>query len=160
MLKPVQFWLNPECCGWLIWPIQNDVKKPEICRNPGKWVLIWEYSARAIQWIPTWQCLDVFQKSLHSCALNESSVSIGRVKLQWIVVDNYSRARLASDQAPVSSVKTAINAEGRSLKHKEFFSENDRDPQCNHDDGIIENGNKITVYSYKVTRSLEWDFWP
>ena len=27
--------------------------------NPGTWVLIWEYSARAIQWIPTWQCPDV-----------------------------------------------------------------------------------------------------
>ena len=51
--------------------------------NPGKWVLIWEYSARAFQWIPTWQGLDFFQKSLSPCALEESSVSIGRVKM-WI----------------------------------------------------------------------------
>ena len=29
--------------------------------NPGKWVLIREYSARAIQWIPTWQGLDGFK---------------------------------------------------------------------------------------------------
>ena len=26
--------------------------------NPGTWVLIWEYSVRAIQWISTWQGLD------------------------------------------------------------------------------------------------------
>ena len=32
-------------------------------RNPGKWVLIWEHSARAFQWIPTWQGLDGFRKS-------------------------------------------------------------------------------------------------
>ena len=36
--------------------------------NPDIWVLIWEYSARAIQWVPTWQGLDGFQKTLHSCA--------------------------------------------------------------------------------------------
>ena len=48
--------------------------------NPGTWVLLWEYSAKAIQWIPTWQGLDVFQKSLH-CALGESRPSIGRVNL-------------------------------------------------------------------------------
>ena len=47
--------------------------------NPDKWVLIWEYSVRAFQWIPTWQGLDGFQKSLHSCALDESSLSIERV---------------------------------------------------------------------------------
>ena len=38
--------------------------------NPGKWVLIWEYSERAFQWVPTWQGLGVFQKSLRPCALN------------------------------------------------------------------------------------------
>ena len=38
--------------------------------NPGKWVLIWEYSVRAIQWIPIWQGLDGFQKSLHPCVLD------------------------------------------------------------------------------------------
>ena len=36
--------------------------------NPGTWVLIWEYSVRAILWIPTWQGSDGFQRSLHSCA--------------------------------------------------------------------------------------------
>ena len=54
-------------------------KNPENDRNPAKWVLIWEYSARAIKWIPRWQGLDDFQKSLHPCALDESSLSIGRV---------------------------------------------------------------------------------
>ena len=33
---------------------------------------------RAIEWIPTFQCLDGFQKSLCPCALGESSLSIGR----------------------------------------------------------------------------------
>ena len=36
--------------------------------NPGTWVLIWEFSARAIQWVPTRQGLDGFQKSLRPCA--------------------------------------------------------------------------------------------
>ena len=46
-------------------PLEND-------RNPGKWVLIWEFSARAFQWIPTRQGLDDFRESLRSCALDES----------------------------------------------------------------------------------------
>ena len=49
--------------------------------NPGKWVLIWEGSARAFQWIPTRQCSDGFQNCLHSCVLEESSLSIERVNL-------------------------------------------------------------------------------
>ena len=48
--------------------------------NLGIWVLIWEYSSRAIPWIPTWQGLDGFQRLLRPCALDESSLSIGRVK--------------------------------------------------------------------------------
>ena len=55
------------------------MQKPENGWNPGTWVLIREYSARAIQWIPTWQGLDGFQNSLDPCALYESSLSIGRV---------------------------------------------------------------------------------
>ena len=49
--------------------------------SPCTWVLIWEYSARAIQWIPTltWKGLDGFQKPLGPCALDESRLSIGRV---------------------------------------------------------------------------------
>ena len=30
--------------------------------NPGTWVLIWVYSAGAIQWVPTWQGVDGFKK--------------------------------------------------------------------------------------------------
>ena len=47
--------------------------------NPVKWVLIWEYLARAFKWVPTRQGLDGFQKNLLPCALDESSLSIGRV---------------------------------------------------------------------------------
>ena len=46
-----------------------------------KWCKKPKYSARAIQWIPIWQGLDDFQKSVHSCALDESSLSIWRVKI-------------------------------------------------------------------------------
>ena len=69
----------PLCCCWLIWPIQNLKKTYKKGWNPVIWVLIWEYSARALQWIPTWQGLDDFQKSLCPCVLNRSSFSIGRV---------------------------------------------------------------------------------
>ena len=48
--------------------------------NHGKWVLIWEYSARAFQWVPTWQDLDDFHVFLHSCVLNKNNLSIRRVK--------------------------------------------------------------------------------
>ena len=50
--------------------------------NPDTWVLIWETSVRAIQWIPTWhsQGLGGFQKYLCPCASDESSLSNGRVK--------------------------------------------------------------------------------
>ena len=53
--------------------------------NPGILVLIWEYSVRAIQWIPTWKGLHGFQMSLHPCALNESSLSIRRVKGEMLL---------------------------------------------------------------------------
>ena len=55
-------------------------KKPEKDWNPGIWVFIWDYSVRASKWIPTWQGLDGKQKSLHPCALDESSLSNERVK--------------------------------------------------------------------------------
>ena len=45
------------------------------CLNP--WHI--EYSLRAIQWIPIWHGLDGIQKSLCTCALDESSLSFGRV---------------------------------------------------------------------------------
>ena len=57
-------------------------KKTENDWNPGTWVLIWEYSARAIQWIPTWPGLDGFHNFLCSWALDKSSLSIWRVKFQ------------------------------------------------------------------------------
>ena len=55
--------LNLICCWWLIWPIQNQAKILKNDWNLGTWVLIWEYSMRAIQWIPTWLGLDGFQES-------------------------------------------------------------------------------------------------
>ena len=60
-------------------------KKTNNYWNPGSWVLIWEHPVRAIQWIPTGQGLDGFQRSLRSCAWDVSSFSIGRVQA---LVDN------------------------------------------------------------------------
>ena len=70
---------QPLCCWWLSCQIQYNAKILKNRWNPGLWVLIWKYSVAAIQWVPTWQGLDVFQKHLRSCALDESSLSIGRV---------------------------------------------------------------------------------
>ena len=50
-------------------------KNLENDRNPGTWVLLWEYSASAFQWVPTWLGLYGFQISLHTCAFDESSLS-------------------------------------------------------------------------------------
>ena len=65
----------------LILQIQNNAKTLKNHQNPGKWVLIWKYSVRAFQWVPTWQGLDGFQRFLRSCALGECSLSIGRVNV-------------------------------------------------------------------------------
>ena len=67
-MLPVAYYAKRKWCK----KIRNDW-------NPGTWVIIWEYSARAIWWILTWQGLDGFQKSLRLCSLDESSISIGRV---------------------------------------------------------------------------------
>ena len=54
---------KPFRCWCKIWPIQNDAKKTlKNDWNPVKWVLIWEFHARAIQWIQIWQGLDSFQR--------------------------------------------------------------------------------------------------
>ena len=60
----------------------------QIYWSPGIWVLIWEYSVRAIQWIPTWHGLDGFQKSLCPCALDEDSLKIGRVNYLRLLTGN------------------------------------------------------------------------
>ena len=60
-------------------------KQPGNYWNPGKWVLIWEYSTRAIQWIPTGQGLDGFQIYLRSCSLDESCLSIGGVNVNFAI---------------------------------------------------------------------------
>ena len=62
---------------YLIWAIQNNAKTWKTTGTLVNGFLIWEYPARAIQWIPIWQGLDGFQKSLRSYALKESSLSIG-----------------------------------------------------------------------------------
>ena len=67
------------CWWWLFWQKQNDAKKLKNERNPGTSVLIWVYSARALQWIPTRQGLDGFQKSLGPCNLDKNILGIGRV---------------------------------------------------------------------------------
>ena len=62
---------------------KNNTKKLKNDCNPGIWVLIWEYSLKKFQWIPTWQGIGGFEKSLCLCVLGESSFSIRRVKLAF-----------------------------------------------------------------------------
>ena len=62
-----------------LWGNTKWCKKLKNDWNPGNWVLIWECSARAFQWIPIQHGLDGFQKTFLPCALDESSLSIGRV---------------------------------------------------------------------------------
>ena len=70
-------------------------EKAEIWLKP-IWVFIWEYTAGAFQWIAIWQGLDGFQKSLHPCALDESSHSIGRVKGESFIVLYHCFAMIVS----------------------------------------------------------------
>ena len=54
--------VNPYAAGGLIRPIQNDaknLKKKKWLKLWNNWVLMWEYSVRAIQWIPTCQGLEL-----------------------------------------------------------------------------------------------------
>ena len=67
--------------------------------NPGTWVLIWEFSVRAFQWILTLQGFCGFLKSLRPCPLDESSLSIGRVKTGSEVGNGTLTLRVC-DQAP------------------------------------------------------------
>ena len=69
--------INPYAAGYKsFFFFQNDAENLKNGRNPGTLVLIWEYSARAIQWIPTWQGLDDFQGSLRPFILDESSLRL------------------------------------------------------------------------------------
>ena len=58
------------------WPVQNHANILKNHWNHGIWVLVWEYSMRAIQWVPTWQGFSNFREYLRSCVLDESSLSI------------------------------------------------------------------------------------
>ena len=70
------------------------------------WVLIREYSGTTFQWIPTWQGLDGFQKYLRLCALDEVSLSIGRIKAPF----SHSRltATIEHDSVLVDRGESAI----------------------------------------------------
>ena len=78
--------------------------------NPGIWVLIWECPTRAIHWIPIWQGLDVFQKSLHPCALDEGSLSIWRVKELPLNVLSVimSLSRIPSDLSKIKKFRISL----------------------------------------------------
>ena len=64
---------NPYAAGGYL-SGHNDEKETE------KWLKSWQYLARALQWIPTWQGLDGFQKSLRRCNFDENGLSIERSK--------------------------------------------------------------------------------
>ena len=66
--------VNPLCCWWLIWPIQNDAKNLKNDRNPGTCTHMRALSES----YPMNTNMTGF--ILHPCALDESSLRIGRVK--------------------------------------------------------------------------------
>ena len=82
----LKWWCQLNCQPWCIsltimllvanMVITKWCKKPENDWNPGKWVLIWEYSTRAIQWIPIWQGLDGFLKSSRPCTLTKVPLAL------------------------------------------------------------------------------------
>ena len=71
--------INPYAAGG--WFGQYKIMKNKLKNdwNPGKWVLIWEYSIRAFIWVPTRLGSDDFQDYLLFCALDESNLSSKRV---------------------------------------------------------------------------------
>ena len=71
-------------------------KKPEEWRKPSHMVLIWEYSVRAIQWVPTWQGLDGFQISVSLC-LDQISLSIERVNTFESLARTYNLTTAGKD---------------------------------------------------------------
>ena len=90
-------WVNAYAAGDYTLTNMKWCKSPENDWNTGKWVIIWAYSARVFQWIPTWQGLDGFQKSLRLCALNENSLSIERVNvLCWTIAAGYDFSQNAT----------------------------------------------------------------
>ena len=60
---------NPYAAGGWFGKYKMHAKNMKLI--PGTLVFIGESSARAFQWIPTWQGLDDFQKSLHPCAFGQ-----------------------------------------------------------------------------------------
>ena len=62
-----------------------NLTKAKWCKKSWNMTETLAYSESILRgWIPTWQGLDGFQKSLHLCALDESSLSIGRVKMCFL----------------------------------------------------------------------------
>ena len=70
--------------------------------KPGTLVLIWEYSARAIQWIPTWQGLDDFQKSLHPILVLWTKVALALEGLNPISNPPFIRSSNTFSQSSVT----------------------------------------------------------
>ena len=77
--------------------------KLKIDWNPGTWVLIWECSVRAIQWIPACQGFEGFQRSLHACALDESCLSTIRVSSHKL----FFKPSISLDQGLSQDLETA-----------------------------------------------------
>ena len=62
-----------------------NAKNPKNDWNPGKWVLLWECSARAFQWIPIWQGFKCFSKIFSILVLWTKIVSALEVLKAWLV---------------------------------------------------------------------------
>ena len=128
-------------------------KKAENDWNPDKCVLIWKYSARAFKWIPTWHGFDGFQKSLHSCASDESSLSIERVNKHNHL---YSEIFLegASQQTLFLAFWTFLTSLRKSKCFYTFLSEAVKNHILNH---IFTATGRILIVS-KYLNTLHYQF--
>ena len=85
--------------GWF--GLYKMVQKPEKnYRNRATWVLIWEYSERAFQWIPTYQGIDVFQKYSRPCALVKVASALEGLRINGLIRQMYVIAFLVTDLPP------------------------------------------------------------
>ena len=69
--------------------------------NPGTWVLIWENAVRAIQWIPTWQSLEITEIL--------APVSFGREFGSVLEGSKCLKAKWESDQQALSDFTSFLN---------------------------------------------------
>ena len=87
-------------------------KKMKNDLNHGVWVLVWEYSARAFHWIPTWQALNGFQNFLHFSPMDKSNLSMERINQK-----SWQNNQLIIQELVSTTIKSAALSLGYNAIH-------------------------------------------